>query len=335
MKFKYSENLKAITVSAADIASFARSKRSSQLFCPLNDPLPNNGIPDVQISGKFDFDQCSIIVSDVIDILYPASNDNQIPTIELKRNKKKRQTTEKLSKALEPTVAVIAYITAREQSAEYIRIILSFVDPDKTETKLIWTESKQKLGEIFNALTMRALPFLKICKKRAVSLESLTELPFPFTSIREGQREFINKAYQSIKSGKRLLVSAPTGIGKTMSALYPAVRALGSGNCDKIFCLCAKNITGKAAADAAEQLLNFAPELRCITIIAKERMCLFREEGYSSTRCPPRLYNAFTFRKNDLRSPQRRGSSVAARKRKHLYTGTNTEKSRRILRLSL
>ncbi len=101
----------------------------------------------------------------------------------------------------------------------------------------------------------------------------IAAMPFPYASIREGQEEFIKEAYRAIKRGERLLVSAPTGIGKTVSALFPAVKAAGEGRAEKIFYLTAKTVTGIAAAKCAEAMRKFAPDLRAVMISAKERVC--------------------------------------------------------------
>ena len=101
----------------------------------------------------------------------------------------------------------------------------------------------------------------------------IAAMPFPYSSIRDGQEEFIREAYRAIKRGEKLLVSAPTGIGKTVSALFPAVKAIGDGSAEKIFYLTAKTVTGLAAAKTAEVMRKFAPDLRAVVISAKERVC--------------------------------------------------------------
>jgi Rad3-related DNA helicase len=64
---------------------------------------------------------------------------------------------------------------------------------------------------------------------------------FPYSGLRSGQRDLINEAYSAMKRGKRLFAQAPTGTGKTISSLYPAVKAIGSGIYDKVFYLTAKS----------------------------------------------------------------------------------------------
>ncbi|MBQ5795433.1 MAG: hypothetical protein IIW14_05510, partial [Kiritimatiellae bacterium] len=81
------------------------------------------------------------------------------------------------------------------------------------------------------------------------------------------------EAFRTVKSGGQLFVSAPTGIGKTMASVYPAVKAVGSGSADKVFYLTSKTVTGLAALDAARFLGRSVPHLRAVMITAKEMQC--------------------------------------------------------------
>lgn len=88
-----------------------------------------------------------------------------------------------------------------------------------------------------------------------------------------------------MKKGGSLLVSAPTGIGKTMSALFSGVKALGSGTADRVFYLTAKNITGKAAVEALARITKYAPHLRSVMICAKEIMCPYSKSKDVKMNC--------------------------------------------------
>jgi len=154
------------------------------------------------------------------------------------------------------------------------------------------------LSAFVTGLLRRALPFLQIEKDRmSLRLDELKNLPFPYPRIRSGQKDFVHEAFRTIKSGGRLFVSAPTGIGKTMSSLYPALRGIGLGKCDRIFYATAKTITGKAALDAAARIARHAPHMRAVLLLAKELMCPTGEiEGETSMalKCPicPSLHAA-------------------------------------------
>ena len=97
-------------------------------------------------------------------------------------------------------------------------------------------------------------------------------------------------ADRDCKGGTRLFCQAPTGIGKTMSALFPALKAMGEGNGEKLFYLTARNTTQTAAEDALTRLHTAQPELalRSVTLTAKEKVCLHPDaEGHPA--CLPEL----------------------------------------------
>ena len=73
---------------------------------------------------------------------------------------------------------------------------------------------------------------------------------FPFQPYRPGQREMAVGVYRTIKNDSQLLVQAATGIGKTMAAIFPAIKAIAEGLSTKIFYLTART-TGRIAAEKA------------------------------------------------------------------------------------
>ena len=83
----------------------------------------------------------------------------------------------------------------------------------------------------------------------------------------------ITECYRTIKSGKRLFAQAPTGTGKTVSVLYPAVRALGAERGEKIFYFTPKTTTARAAKDCTEAMCRCGIKIKAVMIGAKERIC--------------------------------------------------------------
>ncbi len=278
MKFKYSEDIGAVTVSAAQLASFARKRRSVSERIVLREieHRPAGAAPGVKYASAAERKGTVLAVADTADFVYPDA-------VEIVREGKKSALTDA---ALLAELCIFGHLFCREHGKKSVRLILTLISPKGEEKHFTADADAGFLSGAFEALLARAFPFAEIIAAHAKNLPDFANAPFPFCDIRSGQRDFINDAYRAIKSGTRLMVSAPTGIGKTMSALYPAVRAVGSGYCDRIFCLCAKNVTGRAFRTAAETLSAYIPELRCITVGAKEKVCPFRGEmGFSSQRC--------------------------------------------------
>lgn len=102
---------------------------------------------------------------------------------------------------------------------------------------------------------------------------SAVNLPFPYGEIREGQDEMMRGVTAVIRKKRRMFAQAPTGIGKTISALYPAVRAFGKGQCDKIFYFTAKTDTAREAYAAAGRLYETGAKLKTIVLSSKDSMC--------------------------------------------------------------
>ena len=140
-------------------------------------------------------------------------------------------------------------------------------------------------ARLFESVEQDAAHEIERVEKR---LPSMAKAVFPYPNVREGQRELISSAYKAIRGGYSLYACAPTGIGKTASVLFPAVRAMGEGFCDKIFYLTPKNTAALAAVDAAERLAKAGADLRVLLLSAKERICpndqICREIG--GERCP-------------------------------------------------
>lgn len=115
--------------------------------------------------------------------------------------------------------------------------------------------------------------------------ESLKELVFPYP-YRKGQRELAVDVYRAIARKRNLYIQAPTGIGKTLSVIFPSLKAMGEGKGEKLFYLTAKTITRRAAEEALEILRQQGLYFSSITITAKEKMCFLDKPQCNPEACP-------------------------------------------------
>lgn len=113
---------------------------------------------------------------------------------------------------------------------------------------------------------------------------SIAGLSFPFP-YRAGQRKLAGDVYRTIQREKILFIQAPTGTGKTITTVFPAVMAVGQGLADKIFYLTAKTITRTVAKEAFGLLGCQGYKGRVITITAKEKLCLCGEMDCNPVHC--------------------------------------------------
>ena len=137
----------------------------------------------------------------------------------------------------------------------------------------------QKLtGEYHKWVSFR----LRWQEKRNASMKNL-EFPFPY---RKGQREMVAGVYHAVSSKKQIFVQAPTGVGKTMSSVFPSVRAIGEGKGVLLFYLTAKTITRTVAQDAFEILRTKGLLFQTVTITAKEKLCFCEKTECTPEKCP-------------------------------------------------
>ena len=119
-------------------------------------------------------------------------------------------------------------------------------------------------------------------KARNASIKEI-EFPFPY---RKGQRELAVSVYRTILRKKKLFIQAPTGVGKTISTVFPAVKAVGEELGEKIFYLTAKTITRTVAEQAFETLREQNLKFKVITLTAKEKICFCEETSCNPDDCP-------------------------------------------------
>ena len=115
---------------------------------------------------------------------------------------------------------------------------------------------------------------------------SLLELAFPFADYRAGQRRFAQNVYVAIRDRKRLFAQAPTGIGKTMAALYPALVAVREGRCARVLFLTARVTGRKSAADAIRRLEDSGARLLAAELTAKDKICPQDKSDCRPESCP-------------------------------------------------
>ena len=168
----------------------------------------------------------------------------------------------------------LGYFLAAAKQQERVTLRRITVTGTGESTSGEFTYTAQTLKEEYTSILSRAMPYIENCveQNREVKTRAAT-LAFPYPEIREGQEEFMRECYRDIMHGGRLFIQAPTGIGKTISTMYPAVRAMGKGKCDKIFYLTAKSSTRREAFAAAKRLFDAGAPLRTIVLSAKEQMC--------------------------------------------------------------
>lgn len=174
-----------------------------------------------------------------------------------------------------------AYFLCIKEELPHVRGRITYYGNDTKKFKYFYYNfAKVELASFFNSLLEKIEWRARLAVLRTTEeLTSAENAVFPYGELREGQEWMIREAYSAIKHGKRLFVEAPTGTGKTISALFPAIKALGKGYCDKIFYLTPKTATRREAFAAASRLHAGGTMTRTVMITAKEQVCPCREGG--------------------------------------------------------
>ena len=169
-----------------------------------------------------------------------------------------------------------AYMFAKANNLEYIGVKLTYIRQGKEKEQFIdtYTFDFLSLEQDIHDLINDFLQFYRIVmRKNEQRNESIKKLVFPFKNYRAGQRELVKYAYAITKKRGRLFVEAPTGIGKTISTLFPFIKAINDDHETKIFYLTAKN-SGKEAAHQALKIMKAQGlMLGNIIITAKDKIC--------------------------------------------------------------
>lgn len=180
-----------------------------------------------------------------------------------------------------------AYIFARQNSLERIAIQMTYVNLDTEEKKYFqqefsYTELEEWFLELMKSYKKWADFQFEWKQKRQASIQKL-EFPYPY---RDGQKQLVSDVYRTIYRGKNLFIEAPTGVGKTISTIFPAVKAVGENLGDRIFYLTAKTITGTVAKDTFQLLRENGYVAKTIQLTAKEKLCLCEEMECNPVNCP-------------------------------------------------
>jgi DNA excision repair protein ERCC-2 len=117
---------------------------------------------------------------------------------------------------------------------------------------------------------------------------ALTGLAFPYSGFRIGQRQLAESVYKAVCTAQPLMAQAPTGIGKTLATLFPALKATAARQLDKLFFLAAKT-PGRALALEALRALraeDAALPLRVLELTAREKLCEHPDKSCHGESCP-------------------------------------------------
>lgn len=180
-----------------------------------------------------------------------------------------------------------AYIYAEQHDINRIGVQMTYCHLDTEEIRRFhFAYDREELKEWFTDLVSRYEKWARFqIEWKQERDASIRRIEFPF-SYRKGQRDVAAAVYRTILRKKKLFIQAPTGVGKTISTVFPAVKAVGEGLGEKIFYLTAKTITRTVAENAFRTLKEKGLCMKVITLTAKEKICFCEETVCNPDACP-------------------------------------------------
>lgn len=242
---------------------------------------------EVSIKHKFAFDEVEIEVEGRIDGLL-IEND-KIIIDEIKTTTKDLLLIDEDSNPLHwAQVKCYGYMYCIQNNLDNIDLQVTYYNIENKSTRILrknfqLSELKEFFFKLINEYKLWANMEKQWMETRN---ESIKNLKFPFAKYRPGQREFAVRVYKSIVDSKKCFAMAPTGTGKTISTLFPAIKAMGEEKTSKIFYLTSKTITREVANDTISLMKKQNLVLRSVTITAKEKICKMEETNCNPEYCP-------------------------------------------------
>ena len=199
---------------------------------------------------------------------------------------------------------VYGWLMCQARGCSEIRLALVYFNiADEEETVFAEVQSARALQEHFEEHCQRFLDWARSeSAHRASRDQALEALRFPHPALHAGQRQLAQAVYRSIQEGRALLAQAPTGSGKTLGALFPALKAMPSTRLDKLFYLVAKTSGRRLALDALRAIRVSHPSLplRVLELVARNKACEFPDNTCDGASCP--LARGFYDRLPDARA---------------------------------
>jgi len=279
-----------VVLRAGDIdmrfAAPARPVEGIQAHQKIQRQRPDGYRAEVPVSFEVDTPEVTLVVSGRIDGVMETADGVVVEEI-----KSTRRDLDAISNEPNPChwgqAKVYAFLFSRQRQLTAATVRLTYYQLDSDDILELTEFLKyEALEAFFDDLIERYLAWATMLVRwRKIRDDAILALAFPFSSYRSGQRTMAVEIYRTIRDGGQAIIQAATGIGKTMAALFPAVKSIAKGHIDRIFFLTARN-TGKAAAIRALNILqDNSLRLKRVSLTAKDRICFCPDAACNPEVC--------------------------------------------------
>ena len=239
-----------------------------------NEEIYENYEKEVRLKYEFEIDNVILILDGRADGIIFENNEVYIEEIK-STNRSLIQINEDYNELHWAQAKFYAYIYSIQNNLEKINIRLSYFNLETEEVKSFNKKFNiEKLEEFVFSIINEYKKWVLLKSTLVVERnKSIYNLQFPFEKYRKGQRELAINSFNTIKEKAVFFVQAPTGIGKTISTIFPAIKSLGESRGERIVYLTAKTITRTVAEEALNKLNEKGLRCKSITLTAKEKIC--------------------------------------------------------------
>lgn len=259
--------------------------KGSRLHRKIQKQMGSNYMAEVSLKRESEYEDVVIVVEGRADGIF--TEEDQTSVDEIKGIYGKLESLQEPVPVHRAQAMCYGFIYAEKMKLSSIGVQMTYANLDTEETRRfrevlsieeleVWY---QKLLDAYHKWISWQIQWKQ---ERNDSMKEL-EFPFPY---REGQRKMVSSVYHSISTGRQIFIQAPTGVGKTMSTIFPAVRAMGEGKGETIFYLTAKTITRTVAEEAYSILQEKGLKFKVLTITAKEKLCVCEKTECNPEHCP-------------------------------------------------
>ena len=272
-------------VSGSSISDKEAMLKGSRLHRKIQKQMGSHYQPEVSLKKDIEYDDLILRVEGRADGIF--SQDDRFCIDEIKGVYKNLELMEEPVPVHRAQALCYAWIYLDEHELEKIDIQMTYAHLDTEVIKRFReTLTRAELKQWYEELTDSYHKWLAYqIEWREKRNESMKKLEFPF-EYRKGQRKMVSGIYHAISKKEQIFIQAPTGVGKTMSAVFPAVRAIGQGMAETVFYLTARTITRTVAQDAFEILRDRGLLFKVVTITAKEKLCFCDKPECDPEKCP-------------------------------------------------
>lgn len=278
------------TLRSGDLVSeFQGSVRAAEgirIHRKIQKARPEEYTAEVSITHQYETDEFTLEIRGRIDGVY--TYPERVVINEIKSTARDLGLLEREEQPLHwGQLKCYAYLYALQEDLDEIEGQLTYCHVDSGEIReLKRLFSCDDLEAFFQDLIRRYLEWAATLEEWGELRDaSIGALDFPFPSYRPGQRQMAESVYRTIRDKAQLLAQAPTGIGKTLAALFPAIKAIGEGETHKIFYLTARTTGRTVAEQSLEAQRGKGLRLKSLTITAKDKVCFCPESACNGEEC--------------------------------------------------